>query len=102
MKEKSMVRKLEPLNDRIVVKANEQEQQTTSGIYIPDTAQERPQEGKVIAVGPGRIDDNGKRIPMEVAKGDSIIYSKYGGTEFKEDGEEYLIMREADVLAKIG
>ncbi len=97
-----MVRKLEPLNDRIVVKANEQEQQTTSGIYIPDTAQERPQEGKVIAVGPGRIDDNGKRIPMEVAKGDSIIYSKYGGTEFKEDGEEYLIMREADVLAKIG
>ena len=97
-----MARKLEPLGDRIVVKASEQEQQTTSGIYIPDTAQERPQEGKVVAVGPGRIDDNGKPIPMEIAKGDTIIYSKYGGTEFKEDGEEYLIMREADVLAKIG
>jgi chaperonin GroES len=97
-----MARKIEPMSDRIVVKAIEQDQQTRSGIYIPDSAKERPQEGTVVAVGPGRFDDNGKRVPMEVVKGDTIIYSKYGGTEFKEDGDEYLIMKEADVLAKIG
>ena len=97
-----MARKLEPLGDRIVVKAVEQEEKTRSGIYIPDSAKERPQEGKVVAVGPGRLDDDGKRVPMEIAVGDTIIYSKFAGTEFEEDGEEYLIMKEADVLAKVG
>ena len=96
-----MARKLQPLSDRIVVKATEQEQVTRSGIYIPDSAKERPQEGKVIAAGPGRLDDDGKRVPMEIAVGDTIIYSKFAGTEFEEDGEEYLIMKEADVLAKV-
>ncbi len=97
-----MARKLEPLGDRIVVKAVDQDQKTKSGIYIPDSAKERPQEGKVIAVGPGRLDDDGKRVPMDLKKGDTIIYSKFAGTEFEEDGEEYLIMKEADVLAKVG
>ena len=96
-----MARKLEPLGDRIVVKAVDQDQKTKSGIYIPDSAKERPQEGKVIAVGPGRLDDDGKRVPMDLAKGDTIIYSKFAGTAFEEDGEEYLIMKEADVLAKV-
>ena len=96
-----MARRLEPLGDRIVVKAVEQEEKTRSGIYIPDSAKERPQEGKVIAVGPGRLDDDGKRVPMDLKKGDTVIYSKFGGTEYEEDGEEYLIMKEADVLAKI-
>ncbi len=101
VKEESMARKLEPLGDRIVVKAVEQDQKTKSGIYIPDSAKERPQEGKVIAVGPGRLDDDGKRVPMDIKKGDTIIYSKFGGTEFEEDGEEYLIMKESEVLAKV-
>ena len=96
-----MARRLEPLGDRIVVKAVEQEEKTRSGIYIPDSAKERPQEGKVIAVGPGRLDDDGKRVPMDLKKGDTVIYSKFGGTEYEEDGEAYLIMKEADVLAKI-
>ena len=96
-----MARKLHPLSDRIVVKATEQEERTRSGIYIPDSAKERPQEGKVIAAGPGRLDDDGKRVPMEIAVGDTIIYSKFGGTEYEEDGEEYLIMKESEVLAKI-
>ena len=100
-KEETVARKLEPLNDRIVVKAIEQEDQTKSGIFIPDSAKERPEEGNVIAVGPGRLNDEGTRIPMDVAVGDSAIYSKFAGTDFEEDGEEYLIMKEADVLAKI-
>ena len=83
------------------MKATEQEERTRSGIYIPDSAKERPQEGKVIAAGPGRLDDDGKRVPMEIAVGDTIIYWKFAGTEFGEDGEEYLIMKEADVLAKV-
>ncbi|MCY4449872.1 MAG: co-chaperone GroES [Chloroflexi bacterium] len=97
-----MARSLQPLGDRIVVKAVEQETQTKSGIYIPDSAKERPQEGSVIAVGPGRVTDEGNRLEMSVAVGDVVIYSKYAGTEFEDDGEEYLIMKETDILAKVG
>jgi len=97
-----VARSLQPLGDRIVVKAVEQETQTKSGIYIPDSAKERPQEGSVIAVGPGRVTDEGNRLEMSVAVGDVVIYSKYAGTEFEDDGEEYLIMKETDILAKVG
>ena len=97
-----MARKLQPLGDRIVVKAVEQETQTKSGIFIPDSAKERPQEGSVVAVGPGRVNDDGSRVAMDVAVGDVVIYSKFAGTEFEEDGEEYLIMKETDILAKVG
>ena len=93
--------KLAPLEDRIVVQANEGDQTTASGLVIPDTAKEKPQEGKVLAVGPGRIDDNGQRIPLDVAVGDVVIYSKYGGTEVKYNGEEYLILSARDVLAVV-
>ncbi len=96
-----MARKLQPLGDRIVVKAVEQETQTKSGIFIPDSAKERPQEGSIVAVGPGRVNDDGTRLAMDVAVGDTVIYSKFAGTEFEEDGEEYLIMKEADILAKV-
>ncbi len=96
-----MARKLQPLGDRIVVKAAEQETQTKSGIFIPDSAKERPQEGSVIAVGPGKMTDDGVRVAMDIAVGDTVIYSKFAGTEFEEDGEEYLVMRESDVLAKV-
>ena len=97
-----MARKLQPLGDRIVVKAVEQENQTKSGIFIPDSAKARPQEGSVVAVGPGRVNDDGSRVAMDVAVGDVVIYSKFAGTEFEEDGEEYLIMKETDILAKVG
>ena len=80
----------------------EQENQTKSGIFIPDSAKERPQEGSVVAVGPGRVNDDGSRVAMDVAVGDVVIYSKFAGTEFEEDGEEYLIMKETDILAKVG
>jgi len=96
-----VARKLQPLGDRIVVKAVEQETQTKSGIFIPDSAKERPQEGSIVAVGPGRVNDDGTRLAMDVAVGDTVIYSKFAGTEFEEDGEEYLIMKEADILAKV-
>ena len=92
---------LKPLEDRIVVRTLEAEQTTASGLVIPDTAKEKPQEGKVLAVGPGRIDDNGNRVPLDVNVGDVVIYSKYGGTEVKYDGEEYLILSARDVLAVI-
>ena len=91
---------LKPLEDRIVVKPQEEEETTVSGIVIPDTAKEKPQEGKVVAVGPGRFED-GQRVPMDVKAGDSVIYSKYGGTEVKVEGEEYLILSARDVLAVI-
>lgn len=91
-----------PLGERIVIKPMEQEAQTRGGILLPDTAKEKPQEGEVIAVGPGRTADDGSRIPMELTVGDKVIYSKYAGTEYEDDEEEYLIMRESDVLAKIG
>ena len=90
--------KLQPLEDRIVVQANEGDTTTASGLVIPDTAKEKPQEGTVVAVGPGRFED-GNRVPLDVAVGDTVIYSKYGGTEVKVDGEEYLILSARDVLA---
>jgi chaperonin GroES len=92
---------IKPLEDKIVVQASEAEMTTASGIVIPDTAKEKPQEGKVLAVGPGRYDDNGKRIPIDVVEGDVVIYSKYGGTEVKYSGEEFLILSARDVLAVI-
>ena len=92
---------IKPLEDRIVVKAVEAEQTTASGLVIPDTAKEKPQEGEVIAVGPGRIDDHGNRVPVDVAVGDKVIYSKYGGTEVKFAGTEYLILSARDVLAVV-
>jgi chaperonin GroES len=92
---------IKPLEDRILVQANEAETTTASGIVIPDTAKEKPQEGTVLAVGPGRFDDNGKRIPVDVKVGDTVIYSKYGGTEVKWGGEEYLVLSARDVLAKV-
>ena len=93
--------KLQPLEDRIVVRPNKSEETTASGLVIPDTAKEKPQEGEVFAVGPGRIDDNGNRIPLDVAVGDRVIYSKYGGTEIKHKGDEYLILSARDVLAVV-
>ena len=92
---------IKPLEDKILVQANEAETTTASGIVIPDTAKEKPQEGTVLAVGPGRVDDNGNRIPLDVAEGDVVIYSKYGGTEVKYNGEEYLILSARDVLAVV-
>jgi chaperonin GroES len=89
---------LKPLEDRIVVQPSEEEETTTSGIVIPDTAKEKPQEGSVVAVGPGRFED-GNRVPLDVSVGDKVIYSKYGGTEVKVEGEEYLILSARDVLA---
>jgi len=90
---------IKPLEDRIVVKTLEAEQTTSFGLVIPDSAKEKPQEGEVLAVGPGRVDDNGNRVPLDVAVGDKVIYSKYGGTEVKYAGEEYLILSARDILA---
>jgi len=95
-----MVVKLQPLGDRVVVKPIPQDDVTKGGILLPDTAKEKPQEGKVIAVGPGRLTDDGTRLAMDVKKGDVVIYAKYGGTEIKEDDEELIILRESDILAK--
>ncbi len=92
---------IKPLEDRIVVQANEAETTTASGLVITDTAKEKPQEGTVLAVGPGRIDDKGARIPLDVQVGDVVLYSKYGGTEVKYAGEEYLVLSARDVLAVI-
>lgn len=95
-----MAVKVQPLADRIVVKPMEREEKTKSGIYLPDTAKEKPQEGKVIAVGPGRVSDDGTRIAPDLKVGDIVIYAKYGGTEIKVDGEDLIILRESDILAK--
>ncbi|MFC2000997.1 co-chaperone GroES [Chloroflexota bacterium] len=95
-----MAIKLQPLADRVVVKPAEKEEKTKSGIYIPDTIKERPQEGEVIAVGPGRLSEDGKRIAMDIKVGDTVIYAKYGGTEIKIEDEELVILRESDILAK--
>ena len=92
---------IKPLEDRIVIKQVEAEQTTASGLVIPDTAKEKPQEGEVLAIGPGRIDDNGNRVPLDLAVGDKVIYSKYGGTEVKYDGDEFLILSARDVLAVV-
>ena len=90
---------LKPLEDRIVIQALDAEQTTASGLVIPDTAKEKPQEGKVVSVGPGRFDESGKRVPLDVKVGDDDIFSKYGGTEVKYSGQEYLILSARDVLA---
>jgi len=95
-----MVVKLQPLADRLVVKPIEKEDVTKGGIVLPDTAKEKPQEGKVLAVGPGRLSEDGKRIAMEVKVGDIVVYAKYGGTEIKIEDEELIILRESDILAK--
>ena len=96
-----MARTFTPLGDRILVKPAEREEQTKSGIFLPDTAQEKPQEGTIIEVGPGRVTDEGKHIPIELKKGDLVLNAKYGGTEIKEEGEEYLLLTERDILAKV-
>jgi len=90
---------LQPLGERVIVKPSEQESTTKGGIFLPDTAKEKPQEGEVVAVGPGRVTDDGTRVAMELSAGDKVIYSKYAGTEYKDGDDEYLILRESDVLA---
>lgn len=97
-----MAMNLKPLADRVVVKPTVREEVTKGGIVLPDTAKEKPQEGEILAVGPGKLAEDGSRIEMEVKKGDKVIYAKYAGTEWKQDGEEYLILRESDILAKLG
>ncbi|MBD3321746.1 MAG: co-chaperone GroES [Chitinivibrionales bacterium] len=92
---------VKPLEDRIIVRLLEAEEKTAGGIIIPDNAKEKPQKGEVIAVGPGKVSDQGKKLDMTLKKGDKILYGKYSGTEVKIEGEEYLIMRESDVLASI-
>lgn len=93
---------LKPLGDRVIIELVESEETTASGIVLPDSAQEKPQEGKVVAVGTGRVLDNGEKVALEIAEGDHIIFSKYSGTEVKYQGKEYLILRESDILAVIG
>jgi len=93
--------KVKPLGDRVLVEPQEKEETTASGLVLPDTAKERPQEGKVIAVGPGRLNDDGKRIAMDVKAGDVVVYSKFAGTEYSENGTDYLVLRESDILAKV-
>ncbi|GGM39519.1 10 kDa chaperonin [Paraliobacillus quinghaiensis] len=93
---------LKPLGDRVIIELVEQEEKTASGIVLPDSAKEKPQEGKVVAVGSGRVTDNGEKIALEVAEGNTIIFSKFAGTEVKYEGKEYLILRENDILAIIG
>ena len=97
-----MAMKLKPLGDRLVVEPKERESTTASGLVLPETAKEKPQEGEVIAVGPGRRDDDGKRIDMDVKVGDIVLYAKYGGTEVKIDDKKLLILKESDVLAIVG
>lgn len=93
--------KLKPLNDRVLVKRLESEEKTAGGLFIPDTAKEKPSKGQVVAVGPGKMDDNGKRVPMAVKAGDEVLFNKYAGTEVKLDGVDHLVMREEDILAII-
>ena len=92
---------LKPLGDRLIVKAVEEEETTASGIVLPDTAKEKPQRGKVLAVGDGKVGDDGKRVPLDVSEDDEVLYSKCGGTEIVIDGEDLLVLRESDVLAKV-
>ncbi|HEY0776525.1 MAG TPA: co-chaperone GroES [Gemmatirosa sp.] len=93
---------VKPLADRVVVRALEETEQMRGGLYIPDTAKEKPQQGEIVAVGPGKYDENGKRVPMDVKAGDKVLYGKYSGTEVTVEGEQLLILRESDVLAVIG
>lgn len=92
---------IKPLEDRILIEPLEAEQTTASGLVIPDTAKEKPQEGKVLSTGPGRIDDNGNRVPLDVAEGDVVIFSKYGGTEVRYNGKDYLLLNARDILAVV-
>jgi chaperonin GroES len=94
--------KIQPLADRVVVQALEESEQTRGGLYIPDTAKEKPQQGKVIFVGPGKLSEQGERLSPDVKEGDTVLYGKYSGTEVTVDGDEYLILRESDILAVIG
>ena len=93
--------RLVPLADRIVITPLKQEEITASGLVIPDTAKEKPQQGEVVAVGPGRLDDNGKRVPIDVSVGDRILYAKYTGNEIKLDGDDYIVLNDKDILAKL-
>ncbi|UFT99842.1 co-chaperone GroES [Radiobacillus kanasensis] len=93
---------LKPLGDRVVIELVQQEEKTSSGIVLPDSAKEKPQEGKVVAVGSGRVTENGEKVALEVAEGNTVIYSKFAGTEVKYEGKEYLILRESDILAIVG
>ena len=93
--------KLKPLGDRLIVKPLDEEETTASGIVLPDTAKEKPQRGKVLAVGDGAKNDDGNRVPLDVSEGDTVLYSKYGGTEVKVDGDDLLVLRESDVLAVV-
>jgi len=97
----SAATKIQPLADRVVVKAIDENEQMRGGLYIPDTAKEKPQQGEVIAVGPGKLSDEGTRLEPDVKTGDKVLYGKYSGTEVTVDGEEYLILRESDILAVI-
>jgi len=99
VKEVERKMKIRPMNDRVLVIRQEEEQKTAGGIIIPDTAKEKPQKGKIIAAGPGRMADDGKRIPMEVKEGDRVLFSKYAGSEIKIDGVEHIVMKEDDILA---
>ena len=96
-----MARKIQPLADRVVVKPAEAKEEMRGGIILPDTAKEKPQEGEIVAVGPGRVTDEGKRVAMDLKVGDKVIYSKYGGTEIKDGKDDMLILRESDILAKV-
>ena len=97
----SATERIQPLADRVVLRALEEAEQMRGGLYIPDTAKEKPQEGEVVAVGPGKLDEDGDRIPMEVKAGDRVLYGKYSGTEVMIDGEDFLILRESDILARV-
>ena len=94
-----MKTKVRPLHDRVIVRRTEEQEKTKGGIIIPDTAKEKPVEGKVIAVGPGKVMENGKRVPLQVKEGDNVLFGKYAGTDIKIEGEEHLIMREDDIIA---
>lgn len=96
-----MAVRFQPLGDRVVIKPSDEEEVTKGGLVLPDTAKEKPQEGEVLAVGPGRVDDSGKRVSMEVKVGDKVVFSKYSGTEFTEEEDDLLIVRESDILAKV-
>ncbi len=96
-----MAKKMEPLGNRVVIEPTKLAEKTKSGLVLPDTVQDKSQEGKVIAVGPGRLTDDGKRIEIDVRVGDKVVYAKYAGTEFKEDGKDYVIMEDSSILAKI-
>ena len=96
-----MARTYEPMGDRVLVRPIDREDVSPGGIFLPDTAKEKPQEGEIIAVGPGRLTEDGSRVPMDLKKGELVLYAKYGGTEIKEDGTDYLMLSERDILAKV-